>query len=111
AALNIHQAKGDFDAQQADSARAAEAQTLSRIDGERAALADIEQRMRDNNCGSAQSSGGGTTNTTAATASSQSTKANAAAPVGFQAAQFQAAEYQVAGATTTTTTKKTTSTS
>jgi multidrug efflux pump subunit AcrA (membrane-fusion protein) len=109
AQLNTHQAKADFDAQQADSARAAEADTLRRIDAERATLADIEQRMRDNNCAGAQSanSSGGTTNTTntSGTASAQSTKANAAAPTGFDAGQFR-----VAAATTTTTAKKTTTT-
>src|SRR5581483_9739755 len=106
AQLNTHQAKADFDGQQADSARAAEAATLNRIDGERAALADIEQRMRDNNCGTpGSSSSGGTTNTTAATASAQSTRANAAGP-----ATLRTAGYEVAGATTTTTApKKTTS--
>ncbi|HEY4409210.1 MAG TPA: HlyD family efflux transporter periplasmic adaptor subunit [Acidimicrobiia bacterium] len=102
--LNTHQAKSDYDSQQADSAAAAEADTLRRIDGERAALADIEQRERDNNCGAAQSSGGSTTNTTGAT-SAQSTKANASAP-----ATLRPAEFQVAAATTTTTAKKTTTT-
>ena len=105
AQLNTHQAKSDFDNQQADSARAAEGDTLARIDGERAALADIEQRERDNNCGASQSSSGGsTTNTTAGSASAQSTKANAAAPTGFEAGQFR-----VAAATTTTTTAKSSS--
>jgi multidrug efflux pump subunit AcrA (membrane-fusion protein) len=42
AQLNIHQAKYDFDSAQADSARAAELETLQRIDGMRAILADIE---------------------------------------------------------------------
>ena len=102
ASLNTHQAKADFDGQQADSARAAEADTLRRIDGERAALADIEQRMRDNNCGAASaSSSSGTTNTTG-NASAQSTKANAAAPT------LRASSYEVAGATTTTATTTTT---
>ena len=101
--LNTHQAKADFDAQQADSARAAEADTLRRIDAERATLADIEQRQRDNNCGAAQSSSGGTTtNTTAGTASTQATKSNAAAPTGFEAAQFRAAAATSSSTTTTT---------
>src|SRR5439155_17645278 len=54
------------------------------------------------NCGTSGStaSGGATTSTTG-TASAQSTKANAAAPTGFEAAQFRAA-----AATTTTTTAK-----
>jgi len=98
AQLNVHQAKADFDSQQADGARAAEVATLQRIDGERAALADIEQRQRDANCnasGQAPSSSGQSTNTTATTASTgaktASTKGNAAAPVGFNAAQFTVA--------------------
>jgi multidrug efflux pump subunit AcrA (membrane-fusion protein) len=69
--LNIHQAKYNFDSQQADSARAAEADTLHRIDAERATLAAIEQRQRDKNCAP---SGGG--NTTAGTASTQTKAAN-----------------------------------
>jgi multidrug efflux pump subunit AcrA (membrane-fusion protein) len=102
AQLNTHQAKADYDAQQVDSAAAAETATLQRIDGERAALADIEQRMRDNNCGASGSSAssGSSSNTTNSTASAQSTKARTAAPAGFEATQLQ-----VASATTTTTVK------
>ena len=79
AQLNVHQAKYDFDSQQADSARAAEGDTLHRIDAERATLAAIEQRQRDKNCGavgsqnSNQNSNG---NTTASTASTQAKAAN-----------------------------------
>ena len=75
AQLNVHQAKYDFDSQQADSARAAEGDTLHRIDAERATLAAIEQRQRDKNCGTvgSQNSNG---NTTASTASTQAKAAN-----------------------------------
>ena len=81
--LNTHQAKYDFDAAQADSARAAELDLLHRIDAERATLADIEQRMRDKNCNSAgaQQGGGGGGGTTSTTAGSASTKGNVANPL------------------------------
>ena len=68
AQLEVHQAKYDFDSQQADSARQAELETLRLIDTQRAILADIDQRMREKNCNTAgtagQSGGGRTTNTT-----------------------------------------------
>jgi multidrug efflux pump subunit AcrA (membrane-fusion protein) len=99
--LNTHQAKSDFDSQQADGAAAAEAATVNRIDGERATLADIEQRMRDNNCNSAPSSGSSGSTNTSTTGSAQSTKANTAAP-----ATLRPAAFETAGATTTTTAKK-----
>jgi multidrug efflux pump subunit AcrA (membrane-fusion protein) len=93
--LNIHQAKFNFDSQQADGARAAEVDTLNRIDAERATLAAIEQRQRDNNCGATSNSGGQSSNTTSTTAGSTakaaSTKGNAAAPIGFNATQFSVA--------------------
>ncbi|MDQ1514611.1 MAG: HlyD family secretion protein [Actinomycetota bacterium] len=75
AQLKVHQAKYDFDSQQADSTRAAEADTLHRIDAERATLAAIEQRQRDKNCTTVggQQTGG---NTTASTASTQAKAAN-----------------------------------
>ncbi|HEV3365284.1 MAG TPA: biotin/lipoyl-binding protein [Acidimicrobiia bacterium] len=100
AQLNIHQAKYDFDSAQADSARAAELETLRRIDGLRAILADIEDRMRDKNCntGAGQQqggSGGQTTNTTSGTAG---TRSNVANPLALN----------VAGGKTTTTTATTT---
>ena len=50
AKLARDQAKYDFDAQQAESARAAELETLRRIDTQRAILADIEDRQREKNC-------------------------------------------------------------
>ena len=74
AQLNIHQAKYDFDSAQADSARAAELETLQRIDAMRAILVDIEDRMRDKKCnaaGAQQTSGGQTTNTTSRPAGSR----------------------------------------
>lgn len=88
--LNIHQAKYDFDSQQAESARAAELDTLRRIDTQRAILADIEARQRDKGCAAngqtTQSGGGGqTTNTTAAGGQKAATKANAANPLTLQA--------------------------
>ena len=88
--LNIHQAKYDFDSQQAESARAAELDTLRRIDTQRAILADIEARQRDKGCTASgqttQSGGGGqTTNTTAAGGQKAATKANAANPLTLQA--------------------------
>jgi multidrug efflux pump subunit AcrA (membrane-fusion protein) len=87
--LNIHQAKYDFDSQQAESARAAELDTLRRIDTQRAILADIEARQRDKGCTAngqtTQSGGGGTTNTTTAGGQKAATKANAANPLVLQA--------------------------
>ncbi|MDQ1489251.1 MAG: HlyD family secretion protein [Actinomycetota bacterium] len=79
AQLNVHQAKYDFDSQQADSARAAESDTLHRIDAERATLAAIEQRQRDKNCNTVGTQSGnqnGNGNTTASTASTQAKAAN-----------------------------------
>ena len=58
--LNKHQAKYDFDSQQADAARSAEMDTVNRIDAERATLAAIEERMRSKGCSTA---GGGATST------------------------------------------------
>jgi multidrug efflux pump subunit AcrA (membrane-fusion protein) len=88
--LNIHQAKYDFDSQQAESARAAELDTLRRIDTQRAILADIEARQRDKGCtanGQTTQSGGGgqTTNTTTAGGQKAAAKANAANPLTLQA--------------------------
>ena len=86
AQLNIHQAKYDFDSAQADSARAAELDSLMRIDAQRAILADIEQRMREKQCNGTgqQSSGGQTTNTTVS--GGTATRANAASPLAVNAA-------------------------
>ena len=91
------QAKYDFDSQQAESARAAEIETLRRIDTQRAVLAEIEDRMREKNCNAAGTpsggSGGGQTtsttsgvNTRAASTKAGSTKVAAAGPLTFQAA-------------------------
>ncbi|HEV7861698.1 MAG TPA: biotin/lipoyl-binding protein [Acidimicrobiia bacterium] len=94
--LRRDQAKYDFDAQQADSARAAEIDTLHRIDAERAILADIELRQRDKNCdaagqpagsgGQTTGSGGQTTSTTAGGGKAASTKTNSANPLTLTAA-------------------------
>jgi multidrug efflux pump subunit AcrA (membrane-fusion protein) len=97
AQLNIHQAKYEFDVQQAESARAAELEALRRIDTLRAILVDIEDRMRDKNCNTAPGqqgrTGGQTTNTTSGTAA---TRSNVANPLALNAA---------GGKTTTTTAK------
>jgi multidrug efflux pump subunit AcrA (membrane-fusion protein) len=94
AQLNIHQAKYDFDSAQADSARAAELETLVRIDNLRAILVDIEDRMREKNCTTSTGqqpagSGGQTANT------SGGTNTRAANPLAVNAGK----------STTTTTTK------
>jgi multidrug efflux pump subunit AcrA (membrane-fusion protein) len=87
AKLARDQAKYDFDAQQAESARAAELETLRRIDTQRAILADIEDRQRDKNCnaagGQTSGSGGQTTSTTSGGTATKSatTKANASNPL------------------------------
>ena len=83
AQLAIHQAKYDFDTAQADSARAAELETLQRIDALRAILVDIEDRMRDKKCNTATQNGNGSTNTTVKAASA---KGNAASPLAFTVA-------------------------
>jgi multidrug efflux pump subunit AcrA (membrane-fusion protein) len=94
AQLNIHQAKYDFDSAQAESARAAELESLVRVDSLREILVDIEDRMRDKKCntGTQQGGAGQTTNTTTGTAG---TRSNVANPLALNAA----------GKTTTTTTK------
>jgi multidrug efflux pump subunit AcrA (membrane-fusion protein) len=94
AQLNIHQAKYDFDSAQAESARAAELESLVRVDTLRAILVDIEDRMRDKKCntGTQQGGAGQTTNTTTGTAG---TRSNVANPLALNAA----------GKTTTTTAK------
>ena len=85
AKLARDQAKYDFDSQQAESARAAELETLRRIDTQRAILADIEDRQREKKCNAvgAASGGGGnrTTSTTVDTDNRASTKANASGPL------------------------------
>jgi multidrug efflux pump subunit AcrA (membrane-fusion protein) len=96
AQLNIHQAKYDFDSAQAESARAAELETLVRIDTLRAILVDIEDRQREKKCATATQqggSGGQSTNTTTGTAG---TRSNVSNPLALNAA---------AGKTTTTTAK------
>lgn len=104
AQLDIHQAKYDFDSAQADSARAAELDTLRRIDNQRAILAEIEDRQREKKCNTAATgtqqggSGGQSTNTTTGTAG---TRSNVANPLALNAA---------AGKTTTTAAKTTTTT-
>ena len=87
AQLNVHQAKFQFDSQQADSARAAEIATLQRIDAERATLAAIEDRERQKGCntaGQSTSSSNQTSNTTSNAGAS--TKANASSPLALNAA-------------------------
>jgi multidrug efflux pump subunit AcrA (membrane-fusion protein) len=73
AQLNVHQAKFQFDSQQADSARAAELATEQRIDADRATIAAIEDEMNAKNCNSPNtssvSSSNSNTNTTVNTAS------------------------------------------
>ncbi|MEW6472519.1 MAG: biotin/lipoyl-binding protein [Actinomycetota bacterium] len=91
AQLETHQAKYEFDLQQAESARAAELETLRRIDTQRAILADIEARMRDKGCntsGQPARGGGQVTSTTVSGGRTASTKAKASAanPLTFQAA-------------------------
>lgn len=77
AQLNIHQAKYDFDAAQAESARAAELDSLIRVDSLRAILAEIEDRQRDKKCNTAGQQGGGqSTNTRTGTAGTRSNAAN-----------------------------------
>ncbi len=75
------QAKYDFDSQQAESARAAELETLRRIDTQRAILADIEDRQREKKCNAVAAAGGGGGRTTSTTIDTNnkaaSTKANA----------------------------------
>ena len=108
ASLNVHQAKFQFDSQQADSARAAEIATLGRIDAERATLAAIEDRERQKNCNvqssSSSSSSNGSTNTTMSAAS---TKSNASSPLRLNAAAAPSTTTATAkNASTTTTTAK-----
>jgi multidrug efflux pump subunit AcrA (membrane-fusion protein) len=88
AKLARDQAKYDFDSQQAESARAAELETLRRIDTQRAILADIEDRQRDKKCNTVgrSSGGGGTTSTTVGANNKASTKANASSPLVLLAA-------------------------
>ena len=89
AQLNVHQAKFQFDSQQADSARAAELATEQRIDADRATIAAIEDEMNAKNCNSpaassVSSNNNNTTNTTNnnnTTANSASVKGNAAGPL------------------------------
>lgn len=82
AKLARDQAKYDFDFQQAESARAAELETLRRIDTQRAILAEIEDRQREKKCNGAVTSSGGrgsrTTSTTVATNSQAASKSSAA---------------------------------
>ena len=92
AKLARDQAKYDFDSQQAESARAAELETLRRIDTQRAILADIEDRQREKNCNTAASGGTGGTGgtggkTTTTTSGSVSTKANGSNPLTLFAAE------------------------
>jgi multidrug efflux pump subunit AcrA (membrane-fusion protein) len=88
AKLARDQAKYDFDSQQAESARAAELETLRRIDAQRAILADIEDRQREKKCNTVGGGSGGsrTTSTTVGTNSKASTKANASDSLTFFAA-------------------------
>ncbi len=94
--LNIHQAKYDFDSAQADSARAAELETLHRIDAMRAILVDIEDRMRDKKCNTGTQQGGSAGQTTNTTTGTAGTRSNVANPLTLNAA---------AAKTTSTTTK------
>ena len=82
AQLNIHQAKYEFDAAQADSARAAELDSLVRIDTLRAILVDIEDRMRDKKCSTGPR--GQSTNPTTGTAG---TRSNVSNPLTLNAAE------------------------
>jgi multidrug efflux pump subunit AcrA (membrane-fusion protein) len=102
--LNVHQAKFNFDSQQADGARAAEVDTLNRIDGERATLAAIEARERQKNCG-APSSSSSSNNSTNTTMSAASTKASASSPLRLEAAAASAKSTSTTNATTATTAK------
>ncbi|HYH49575.1 MAG TPA: biotin/lipoyl-binding protein [Acidimicrobiia bacterium] len=93
AQLEVHQAKYDFDLQQAESARAAELDTLRRIDSLRVLLAENEARQRDKQCGavganqgSGSGSGGQATSTTRTGGNRTAAKANAADPLTLHAA-------------------------
>jgi macrolide-specific efflux system membrane fusion protein len=103
--LNTHQAKSDYDGQQADSAAAAEAATVNRIDGERATIAAIQDEMNNKGCNgggassSSSSSSNNNNNSTNTTASGQSTKANASSSPVLQTAATKSTS------TTTTTAK------
>lgn len=97
AQLNVHQAKFQFDSQQADSARAAEIATEQRIDAERATLAAIEDQERARNCGFSNSSTNNVSNNSANTASTASVKTNASEPLLLAASSSKS--------TTTTTAK------
>jgi multidrug efflux pump subunit AcrA (membrane-fusion protein) len=84
AQLNIHQAKYDFDSAQADSARAAELDTMQRTDALRAILVDIEDRMRDKKCNTASQPNG--SRSTDTTINAAGTRGNAANPLAFTVA-------------------------
>jgi macrolide-specific efflux system membrane fusion protein len=108
AQLNAHQAKYDFDSQQADSARAAELATLQRMDAERATLAAIEQQERDNNCQTAGQSNNNV-NSTSNTTTTARAASTGPAPIGTpmpEAGQLRAAGTTSSSATTTTTSNK-----
>jgi len=100
AQLNVHQAKFQFDSQQADSARAAELATLARIDAERATLAAIEDRERARGCmvsSPSGTAGSGSGNT----ASTASVKSNASEPR-FLASSATSSTTKSSSTTTTT---------
>jgi multidrug efflux pump subunit AcrA (membrane-fusion protein) len=98
AQLNVHQAKFQFDSQQADSARAAELATLARIDAERATLAAIEDRERAKGCMVSSSPSNVNGSNTASTAS---VKSNAAEPL-FLASSASSSSAKSTSTTTTT---------
>src|SRR5581483_3555595 len=100
AQLNVHQAKFQFDSQQADSARAAEIATLARIDAERATLAAIEDRERAKGC-MVSSPSGTASSGSGNTASTASVKSNASEPL-FLASAATSSTTKSSSTTTTT---------
>jgi len=104
AQLNVHQAKFQFDSQQADSARAAELATEQRIDADRATIAAIEDQMNAKNCNNPSTSNVSNSNNNT-TVNTASVKSNAGGPLVLSAAGVKS----TSSSTTTTTAKSSSS--
>jgi multidrug efflux pump subunit AcrA (membrane-fusion protein) len=106
AQLNVHQAKFQFDSQQADSARAAELATEQRIDAERATIAAIQDEMNAKNCSGGAAASSAASNSNANNNSNNNTTANTASAKTNVAGPLVLNSAAVKSTSTTTTTAK-----
>jgi len=111
AQLNVHQAKFQFDSQQADSSQAAELATEQRISAERATIAQIQDEMNRRGCsgGGASSASSGSNSSSSNSSNNTNTTVNTASADGNGSRPLVLSAATAKSTTTTTATTKTSS--